>query len=73
MVRVKMFHFVWFFVHFDKLIRRPPGPLWGGSEGSLAKDQTFSGFSFVHPSLMTILLLCIKTLNQRNKTLNVYI
>ena len=29
MVRVKMFHFVWFFVHFDKLIRRPPGPLWG--------------------------------------------
>ena len=30
MVRVKMFHFVWFFVHFYKLIRRPPGPLWGG-------------------------------------------
>ena len=27
-------------------------PNWGeGSEGSLAKDQTFSGFSFVHPSL----------------------
>ena len=30
-------------------------PNWGGvggSEGSLAKDQTFSGFSFVHPSLI---------------------
>ena len=27
MVRVKLFHFVWFFEHFDKLIRRPPGPL----------------------------------------------
>ena len=26
-----------------------------GSEGSLAKDQTFSGFSFVHPSLSFIL------------------
>ena len=23
----------------------------GGSEGGLAKDQTFSGFCFVHPSL----------------------
>ena len=27
MVRVKLFHFVWFFEHFDKLIRLPPGPL----------------------------------------------
>ena len=26
----------------------------GGSEGGLAKDQTFSGFSFVHPSLRTL-------------------
>ena len=25
--RVKMSHFVSFFVHFEKLIRRPPGPL----------------------------------------------
>ena len=25
--RVKMSHFVWFFMHFDKLIRRPLGPL----------------------------------------------
>ena len=24
---------------------------WGGSEGFLAKDQIFSGFFFVHPSL----------------------
>ena len=27
----------------------------GGSEGGLAKDQTFSGFSFVHPSLTSLL------------------
>ena len=27
MVRVKLFHFVGFFVHFYKLIRLPPGPL----------------------------------------------
>ena len=27
MVRGKMSHFVAFFVHFDKLIRPPPGPL----------------------------------------------
>ena len=33
MVRGKMLHFVAFFVNFDKLIRRPPGPLWeGGSK-----------------------------------------
>ena len=32
MVRGKMSHFVAFFVHFDKLIRPHPGPLWGGSE-----------------------------------------
>ena len=30
MVRGKMSHFVAFFVHFDKLIRPHPGPLWGG-------------------------------------------
>ena len=29
----------------------PNGGGGGGSEGGLAKDQTFSGFSFVHPSL----------------------
>ena len=29
MVRVILLHFDAFFVHFDKLIRRPPGPLWG--------------------------------------------
>ena len=29
----------------------------GGSEGSLAKDQTFSGFSFVHPSLRKIIVM----------------
>ena len=28
--KVKIFHFVWFFVHFEELIRWPPGPLWGG-------------------------------------------
>ena len=27
MVRVILLHFDAFFVHFDKLIRRPPGPL----------------------------------------------
>ena len=26
-------------------------PKGGGSGGGLAKDKTFSGFSFVHPSL----------------------
>ena len=30
MVRVTLPGFAWFFVHYDKLIRRPPGPLWGG-------------------------------------------
>ena len=30
MVKGKMLHFVAFFVHFDKLIRPHPGPLWGG-------------------------------------------
>ena len=30
MVRGKMSLFVAFFVHFDKLIRPHPGPLWGG-------------------------------------------
>ncbi len=30
MVIVKLSHFVGFFVHFYKLIRLPPGPLWGG-------------------------------------------
>ena len=30
MVRGKMSHFVAFFVHFNKLIRPHPGPLWGG-------------------------------------------
>ena len=30
MVRGKMLYFVAFFVHFDKLIRPHPGPLWGG-------------------------------------------
>ena len=30
MVRVKLFHFAALFEHFDKLIRLPPGPLWGG-------------------------------------------
>ena len=30
MVRVILLHFDAFFVHFDKLIRRPPGPLCGG-------------------------------------------
>ena len=29
MVKGKMLHFVAFFVHFDKLIRPHPGPLWG--------------------------------------------
>ena len=29
MVRVILLHFDAFFVHFDKLIRRPLGPLWG--------------------------------------------
>ena len=29
MVRVIFLHFFAFFVHFDKLIWRPPGPLWG--------------------------------------------
>ena len=33
MVRGKMLHFVAFFVHFDKLIRPHPGPLWGGEAG----------------------------------------
>ena len=31
-------------------------PNGGGSEGGLAKDQTFSGFFFVHPSLMFIIV-----------------
>ena len=26
MVRVTLLLFAWFFVHFDKLVRRPPGP-----------------------------------------------
>ena len=30
MVRVTLPRFAAFFVHFDKLIRQPPGPLWGG-------------------------------------------
>ena len=29
-------------------------PNWGGSEGGLAKDHTFSGFCFVHPSLIIL-------------------
>jgi len=33
MIKGKMLHFVAFFVHFDKLIRPHPGPLWGGSAG----------------------------------------
>ena len=33
MVKGKMLHFVAFFVHFDKLIRPHPGPLWGGGGG----------------------------------------
>ena len=33
MVRVVFLHFVAFFVHFDKLIRRPPGPLGEGGGG----------------------------------------
>ena len=33
-------------------------PNWGGGPGgSLAKDQTFSGFSFVHTSLIFLLLI----------------
>ena len=31
LVRVILLHVDAFFVHFDKLIRRPPGPLWGGT------------------------------------------
>ena len=31
MVKGKMLHFVAFFVHFYKLIRPHPGPLWGGT------------------------------------------
>ena len=32
-------------------VRKNAKPGGGGSEGGLAKDQTFSGFSFVQPSL----------------------
>ena len=41
MVRGKMLHFVAFFVHFDKLIRRPPGPLWEGGIFSLNPKTLF--------------------------------
>ena len=42
MVRVKLSHFVWFFVHFYKLIRLPPGPLWGVGRGYQPnKKKTF--------------------------------
>ena len=34
MVRGKMLHFVAFFVHFDKLIRPHPGPLWEGGSAA---------------------------------------
>ena len=37
-------------VNFFWAISKPRG----GSEGGLAKDQTFSGFSFLHPSLICI-------------------
>ena len=44
MVRVIFLHFVAFFVHFDKLIRWPPGPLWGGGTGlgNIPKKKKFS-------------------------------
>ena len=34
------------------IFQKNANPGGGGSEGGLAKDQTFSGFSFVQPSLM---------------------
>ena len=51
MVRGKMSHFVAFFVHFDKLIRPHPGPLWGG------RGLPLGNFSHIIPffSLTTIL------------------
>ena len=39
------------------------GGVGGGSEGGLAKDQTFSGFSFVQPSLTRdVLILTLATI-----------
>jgi len=43
MIKGKMLHFVAFFVHFDKLIRPHPGPLWGGVSGK--KDTNVSSKS----------------------------
>ena len=37
MFKVLLPHFAWFFVHFDKLIRPHPGPLWEGGKGSYGK------------------------------------
>ena len=39
MVKGKMLHFVAFFVHFDKLIRPHPGPLWGGVSVKTSASQ----------------------------------
>ena len=46
MVRVTLPRFAAFFVHFDKLIRQPPGPLWGGvtpNQTLFLKKRFFQG------------------------------
>ena len=46
MVRVILLHFDAFFVHFDKLIRRPPCPLCPPSP-VMAKDHALSTLFFI--------------------------
>ena len=42
MFRLLLPGFAWFFVHFHKLIRPHPGPLWGGTP--LAENFRYWGF-----------------------------